>query len=603
MNVRLAALVLALLAATVPIHAHSAPRSAASRIDPRLLPSIAALPAGDRLAVWVVFTDKGVHEVHKPAPPRDLVAPRSLERRRKVRAENTLLDAADLPLDEAYVAAVTATGARLRQRSRWLNRLSVEATAAQIRAVAALPCVQEVEPLVRFRRRAGSNLPPELDAPAEVDRTPRASTSGTIDYGPSFDQLQQIGITTLHGEGLTGQNVLIGHFDNGYRLLGHESLAAMSIVAAHDFVDGDADPAPPAGAPANWGAHGIVTLSVLAGYTPGELIGAAYGSSYVLARTEDDGSETPLEEDNWVAAIEWADSLGIDVASTSLGYLTYDSPYPSWTWENMDGESTAITRAADLAVARGIVVVNAAGNEGFDANHNTLLAPADGDSVIAVGAADSVGVRVSFSSVGPTTDVPARIKPDIAARGVLVRCARSTSTTAYGRSSGTSLACPLAAGVAALLVGASPTATPMQIRDAMRLTAHHAGSPDNLLGWGVVDAVAALTYLNASDVADARLPVLVRRLVVFPNPFNPMTTIHYALAGRADVALTIADARGRLVRTLRRGADTSGEHTWVWDGRDATGRMLPSGVYFLRLDAAAAGGPQATLHTKAILVR
>jgi hypothetical protein len=233
-------------------------------------------------------------------------------------------------------------------------------------------------------------------------------------------------------------------------------------------------------------------LSTIGGYKPGQLIGPAFGASFILARTENDSSETPFEEDNWVVAIEWADSIGVDVTSTSLGYLTYDAPYTSWTWQNMNGDTTLITRAADWAVSRGIVVVNSAGNEGSNASHNTLIAPADGDSVLAVGAVTSTGTRSSFSSVGPTTSVPARIKPDVMAMGSSVRVASSTITTGYTTASGTSFSCPLAAGVAALVVHARPNATPMQIMNSMRSTASRAATPDNQYGWGILDALAAI---------------------------------------------------------------------------------------------------------------
>lgn len=593
-----------------------APRAATSpRVDPRLQAALAALEPGATLPVWVVFNDKGVHEALKAAPPRSLVSPRSLQRRLKVRSETTVVDGADLPLEESYVAQVAARATRLRQRSKWTNRVSVEVTPAQIAAIAALPCVQHVEPLARFRKSGGDPASdgrdreeigadgPPGSAPAGVHKPgmPTDRTADVLDYGPSRVQLEQIGITTLQAQGLDGTGVLIGHFDDGYRLLAHETFAGASIVATHDFVDGDIDPAPPLGSPADFGAHGIVTLSTLAGYTPGQLIGAAYAADYVLARTENDASETPLEEDNWVAAMEWADSLGIDVASTSLGYLTYDLPYPSWTWLDMDGNTTVITRAADRAASLGIVVVNSAGNNGLDV-HNTLNAPADGDSVLAIGAVDSFDVRTNFSSVGPTTSIPARFKPDVMALGRSVTCARTTSTTDYGTASGTSLSCPLVAGVAALLIEAHPAASAMQIVEALRATASQAGSPDNLDGWGLVDAVAASAMLQPTDARLAALPPR-RRLAVVPNPFNPSTMLRYALPAPARVSVLIVDARGRLVRSLTLGGRPAGDGTLSWDGRDEHGRALPSGVYLCRLVAAPEVGPHWTLDTKAVLVR
>ena len=257
-----------------------------------------------------------------------------------------------------------------------------------------------------------------------------------------------------------------------------------------------------------------MTLSAAAGYKPGQLIGPAYCASYVLARTEVATSETPVEEDNWVRAIEWADSIGIDIASTSLGYLDYDprdtvDGPEDWTWKDMDGNTTLITRAADMAASKGILVFNSAGNGGENPLHNTLGAPADGDSIIAVGAVfgkDITGStgkilfvkkeRAFFSSVGPTTGKDPRIKPDIMAMGIYVYLAHPNDPRLYTESHGTSFACPVAAGAAALLLRDHPEATPMQIRDALRLTADNAKNPDNRYGWGVPDLVAALKYLD-----------------------------------------------------------------------------------------------------------
>jgi hypothetical protein len=588
----------------------SSPAGAAARVDPRLRAAVAAEPAGRTLPVWVVLADKGTHEAQKAAPPLALVSERSLRRRAKVLPAWQLVDAADLPVEEGYVRALAATGARIRHRSRWLNRVSVEATLLQLDAIAALPCVQAVEPVTRFRRATTPQRAAERDeavAPSKptVDRSAPGSRrdrlAGTPDYGPSLGQLQLMRVTDLHARGLTGTGVLVGHFDNGYRLLSHECLDSVVVVATHDFVDGDVDPAPPVGSPSNYGAHGIITLSVLAGWAPGQIVGAAYGASFVLARTENDASETPLEEDNWIAAIEWADSLGIDVASTSLGYLSYDAPYPSWSWVDMNGNTTAITRAADLAVARGIVVVNSAGNEGFNADHNTLIAPADGDSVITAGSVLANGTRSSFSSVGPTTDVPARIKPDLMAQGSGVRVARATGVSDYGSSSGTSLSCPLLAGAVTLLVEAQPAATPMQIRDALRLTASHAATPDNLYGWGIVDVVAALDYLNAADVTATPAARRAGWLTAYPNPFNPQATLLVGLVAPATVQLAIFDVRGRLVRTLLHGALDASVHRVQWDGRDAYGLAQPSGIYLARLQSLATDTPLA--EQKLVLTR
>jgi serine protease AprX len=283
--------------------------------------------------------------------------------------------------------------------------------------------------------------------------------------------------------------------DAGFDNLAHPAFATLRIVATRDFVNRDDSVAD---GDVGEGSHGTATLSVIGGFQPGQIIGPAYAASYILAKTENTESETPVEEDNWAAAVEWAESLGVDVISSSLGYLTYDRPFPSYTAAQLDGNTAISTRAADLAAERGVMVVNSAGNEG-NASANTLGAPADGNLVLAVGAVSSTGARASFSSVGPTAD--GRIKPDVAAQGVGVKVAQPDRGSSYTTANGTSFSCPLTAGVVALLVQANPSATVPQVFDALRSTASQATRPDNLLGYGIVDALAALRV-----IAPSRLP-------------------------------------------------------------------------------------------------
>jgi subtilisin family serine protease len=264
----------------------------------------------------------------------------------------------------------------------------------------------------------------------------------------------------------------------------------MNIIAAYDFVNHD----PNVGNQGDMGegSHGTATLSIIGGFKEGQLIGPAYGANFILAKTENTDSETPVEEDNWIAGVEWADSIGVDVTSTSLSYLDYDSPFTSYTWQDMDGNTALITIAADLAAGKGIVVVNAASNNGLNTSHNTLGAPADGDSVFTIGAVTSSGTRSSFSSVGPTFD--GRIKPDLMAMGSNVYHAGSTGNS-YFSGSGTSFSCPLAAGVCALILQKNPSLTPMQVLQLLRSTATQSNNPDNLYGWGIINALSAINSI------------------------------------------------------------------------------------------------------------
>jgi subtilisin family serine protease len=338
----------------------------------------------------------------------------------------------------------------------------------------------------RYTRR------PEPETEVARART-TARGRGAIDYGASLGQLQQIGVPELHALGITGEGTVIALLDAGFDNLTHESFASMNILAQYDFVNGDLDVGN--GTDRGEGSHGTSTLSVIGGLSNGTLVGPAYGAAYLLAKTEDTTRETPVEEDHWAAAAEWAEAAGADVISSSLGYLTYDTGFRSYTPAQMDGDTAVSTRAADLAAERGVVVVISAGNEGFNPTHNTLGAPADGQGVLAVGAVDPAGVRASFSSVGPTAD--GRVKPDVAAQGVSVLAAGSGAADSYRFVNGTSFSCPLTAGVAALLLQMHPEATPEQIRNALRASGSQAAAPDNLLGWGIVNASRAAAALEA----------------------------------------------------------------------------------------------------------
>ena len=454
----------------------------------RLSDRLAAGPRG-RYAVWVYFKDRGP-TADALAAAQATVTPRALARR-AARGVTTTLTIADAPPSPAYVAAVGAAATRLRQQSRWMNAVSVEATAEQVRAIESLAFVDRVDVVRGFRKRRE-----EFDGRASSLAVDPLRKASALNYGTAFGQVNQIKVPFLHDLGLDGRGVIVAVLDAGFNNLRHEAFATTRIVATRDFVNGDESVADGG---RGEGSHGTATLSVIGGFKDGQIVGPAYAASYLLAKTEDTESETPVEEDNWAAAVEWAEALGVDVISSSLGYLTYDPPFPSYTASDLDGDTAISTRAADRAGELGVIVVNSAGNEGLDTRHNTLGAPADGDLVLAVGAVTSAGGRASFSSVGPSAD--GRIKPDVAAQGVAVKVALPNSPSAYGTANGTSFSCPLTAGVAALLVQANPNATVAQVLGALRSTASQASRPDNLLGYGIVDALAALRV-----VAPQRLP-------------------------------------------------------------------------------------------------
>ncbi|MDH3269161.1 MAG: S8 family serine peptidase [Ignavibacteria bacterium] len=442
----------------------------------------------EEILVWIYFTDKGMNTDVYFNNPQLVVSEKSINRRVKVLGDSSPLTKRDLPVNSDYILEVKSIGLKVKHYSKWLNAVSGTANKILLEQIANIPAVKKLD--IVYKLRSGDEPENELNSISQTQIKEQPEGVNSYDYGASYSQLQQINVPAVHDSGFTGQGVTICVMDAGFNRLSHDAFLSMNIIAAWDFVNND----PNVGNEGDLGegSHGTMTLSTIGGYAPGNLIGPAFNSSYILAKTENTDSETPIEEDNWIAAIEWADSIGVDVTSTSLIYLAYDPPYPSYTWMDMDGNTTVITNGADYAAYVGIVVVNSAGNAGYNSTHNTLGAPADGDSVITAGAVNSSGNRSSFSSVGPTVD--GRIKPDIMALGSGDVVASPSNDHNYTTASGTSFSCPLSAGVAALILCSNPNLTPMQVRDAMRNTASQNSNPDNLYGWGILNALEAINY-------------------------------------------------------------------------------------------------------------
>ena len=478
-----------------------------------LILAMAALAIGTPAAagrapapMWIFFRDHGALDVAGPARDRALaeaarrITPRALARRAKAARERSglgslvapaptrapappLLDDRDLPPDPAYVAAVVSRGAAIRTRSSWLNAVSVASPTESLACIQALPFVAEIRPVAR-------ESPDEADAnpvpSADPGSDPRASAdpAGEFDAGPSFLQIDMLHIPEVHTMGDHGEGVVICVLDSGFEL-DHEALRQLTVRGERDFVNGDDDPSynPRTDAPTQ-SVHGTAVLSTIAGYLPGKLIGPAYRAEYLLGETERIGSELPVEEDYWCEGIEWAEAEGADIVTSSLSYHAW------YHWRDLDGRTAAATRAANLALARGVLVVNAIGNEG--PKEGSIGAPADAPGAISVGAVNGIGNLAGFSSVGPTYD--RRTKPDVVAPGVGVFTAVARTYDHYARLNGTSFSTPLVAGCAALVLSAHPDWGPEAVRDALAMSASRAGQPDNQYGWGIVNARDAVLY-------------------------------------------------------------------------------------------------------------
>jgi hypothetical protein len=442
----------------------------------------------DKLVVYVFFNDKGPNAESYLSNPLSLVSQKSLDRRKKVLPENQLVDIDDVPVYQPYVNQVANKVKKVRTELKWFNCVSVEVSKAQVLDVAGLDCVSKIELVERYRRIkeddefiSGNTISYQQDSP----------NADSLSYGPSLNQDTIIKVNKVHNNGIYGQGVIIAHFDDGFTNLSHEVFTTypMKILRRKDFETGDT-------VNISFETHGQATLSLVGGYKPGSLIGPAYGSSFILCRTEVAATETPVEMDYWSAAAQWVDSLGADVITSSLSYLAFDPPYTSYTWQDMNGHTLVVTRAAALASHRGIVVSNSAGNNGSGTN-NTLGGPADADSIMSIGALNPSGTRASYSSVGPTTDVPARIKPDVMAQGSNNQVAQQTGYNTSG--SGTSWSCPMAAGVFACILSANKNLTPLQIIGIVKKFASNTNSPNNLIGWGTIDAQKSVDSARAMD--------------------------------------------------------------------------------------------------------
>lgn len=478
---------------------------AVDRAPPKVHPAVTAqfLEGHATAKVWVFFTDKGAQSegAGYAAAIDELTRtydPRAIERRRLRRADPGLFDLRDVPVAPGYVAAVRDTGAHIRVESSWVNAVSVEATREQVGDIAALPFVRGIQPI-----RTG--VKPGLIAGRATTAGPGAGDAGF--YGSAEEQLTQINLLALHAQGFTGQGVVIGVLDTGFQRT-HEAFNQpghpLVVVAEHDFVDDDGNTAPQSGDPPGQHEHGTMILGTLGGYKPNTYVGGAYNASFILCKTEDITSETPVEEDNYVGGLQFIEAHGGDMTTASLIYIDW------YSQSQLNGATAVTTIGVNTATANGLYCCNAAGNMGHDANPATsnLGAPADAFKVITVGAVTSEGSTVGFSSDGPTAD--GRVKPELMARGAQTWTINPNGSTGYTTASGTSLSTPLVAGAVACLIGARPGWTVDQMRAILFATGQDfvvTGVPDPLFvrGYGIMDAAgAAAADCNGNGVLDAQ---------------------------------------------------------------------------------------------------
>ena len=504
--------------------------------------------------VWVYFKDKNDGNIQNKefyfSLLRESMNHRTIQRRKKVKSLNNLVDEYDIPASMSYIESVKENGVKIRTISRWLNAVSVDGTFQQIELVSKYSFVKKIEPVLSGKRR-------EIKVKPQLNKIQSDSSF----YGNSYNQLNQINVIQLHESGYSGENVRILVLDSGF-YLDHEVFDSLNIIAAYDFVDNDSVVSNETGDPSNQHNHGTQVLSVLAVYKPETLIGSAYGAEFLLGKTEDISQEVPDEEDNYVAGLEWGESLGADILSSSIGYIDW------YSQNDLDGSTARITQAVNIAIELGMVVVTAVGNSGTGG----IVAPADAFDVISCGAVDGNEIISSFSSRGPTAD--GRIKPEVCAQGNGTFSATGDSTTSYGTGIGTSLAAPLVSGTCALLLEAHPNWTPAQIRNAILNTADQSNTPDNTYGWGIVDAFAAFNYQQTEPPSDS----LYFLSNGYPNPCDKFVSFTLINPPELNVNISIIDVKGELSleKKYELYSDENNLHLNLKDH--------PSGIYLIVFD-------------------
>jgi len=427
--------------------------------------------------------------------PGAYLSPRAIERRTKY---NIPLDSTDLPVSSTYVTQIrNVANVTVLNVSKWLNAVSIQTSdAAAITTISALPFVQSVGGLAARPGDGGRLITPNKFALEEVttvlpENTGKMGdiTGDFFNYGTSsYNEIHLHNGEFLHNIGLRGQGmhlaVLDGGFQNYTALKAFDSINANGqVLSTWDFVARNASVTEDH-------QHGMQCLSTIAANIPGQFIGKAPKASFHLFRTEDVASEYPIEEHNWVCGAERADSAGVDIISSSLGYYDFDNAVFNYTYANMDGNTTMAAKGADLAAKKGLLVFNSAGNEGGNA-WNFLVTPSDGDSVVAVGAVSVSGTVGGFSSYGPSGD--GQVKPDLASIGVAA-LVQNTSNT-IGTNNGTSFACPNMAGLGTCLWQGFPEYNNMKILQALKAAGSKFSNPDNRIGYGIPNMKLAFTNL------------------------------------------------------------------------------------------------------------
>jgi serine protease AprX len=497
----------------------------------------------------VYFKDKG-NQNPDNYPPNDLISPRAQKRRQK--AGIVFPDLSDLPVNPDYINQAKSKGFILHCTSKWMNTgLFKTVNLADINSLLGLQCIKDVRIV---KKPAGKS--------AYSHKLDLMLTNNDL---PPYDRpITLLNGQALHNSGYNGSGLLIAVLDGGF--INADVISSLSNLRARKGIKGTRDMIMRTNSVYNYHNHGTAVLSVLAGDLPGIIAGTAPGSDFWLIRTEDTSSEFPVEEDYWAAGAEFADSAGVDIISSSLGYSTFDDASMDYKFSSMDGNTAFVTKAADMAASKGIVVVNSAGNE-RTSTWKRIIAPSDGKNVIAAGAVDGDNFISVFSSAGPSAD--RRIKPDNTTQGVSVTV--QVNETSVSRANGTSFSCPVLSGMCACAMQAVPEALNTNIMEALHKNADRYSIPDSLYGYGTPDMTSVLKWLQ-----DIFIIKPDNETTVGPNPFI------------YDFEIIFKNTPGSLKVII---SNSSGKIILNREYEEYIGRTLkinslqnqPQGIYFIKL--------------------
>ena len=536
--------------------------------------------SNDPVMVWVEFTDKE-NSHYSISRPQEFLSDRSIERRQK---QNIPVDFFDLPVSPYYLQILSAdTSLVVYYSSKWLNGALLKITYAEalqqlnnyefisywenVKPELPLPEDKKLEEINGNQAFDGYSFDPSMFY-EEFPHSLMHSFNNYPDYGDAENQVRLVNGQELHTRGYSGRGKVIAILDAGYRAVdtldGFNYLWEQNrILGYRDFVDPDGDIF-------NSHPHGTYVLSVMGGHLPGRYSGASLGASFWLIRTEDATSEFRIEEFNWLAGAEFADSVGADIINSSLGYTRFDDPAQNYNYSDLDGQTTIVAKAANKAFSRGMLVVNSAGNYGSQ-SWRYLGSPADAHGSLAVGGTNDLGQRVNFSSIGPSAD--GRVKPDIMAQAQGVAVLNLVGTT--GIANGTSFSAPLIAGMAACLWQKFPKATNELIRNAIIRSADRYMKPDSLYGFGIPDFGKAIELL--SDQYDGALPVAM----ILNNPLISDSAVRFFAEGNETISIDLINSSGQKMWTLNNVEVFSG-YNEVRPFGDI--EILASGIYIVRVN-------------------